>query len=233
VEPAQNLSPSKERALHASAFAWIISCKLKHDMPMPHFQFQPPLKAVAGQYYVHEDAFASLSPDDLARLRAAESLAKIARTERFNVVRFDRSTDRVSLLNYPRFFEDAFPALHESWHVDLATSHVSYRTYRDSLTPPILHRKELMLAEDHPRRADFQALTNAAEAIGLFQDPTRIGFRDSWLRLVRENGYQIVGHELIPIANDETTTAPDQSKINSSSGFDAKQSNLSEKRTQE
>ena len=102
------------------------------------------LKTVAGHDYAHADAFSSLSPDDLARLLAAESLAKIARTERFNVVRFDRSADRVSLLNYPRFFEDAFPALHESWHVDLATSHVSYRTYRDSLTPPILHSPRKM-----------------------------------------------------------------------------------------
>jgi hypothetical protein len=62
-----------------------------------------------------------------------------------------------------------------------------------------------MLPEDHPRRAEFQALTETAEAIGLFEDSTRIGFREQWLRLVREKGYQIVGHDLIPIANDEAT----------------------------
>jgi hypothetical protein len=184
---------------------------------MARSQFQSPLKAVAGHYYAHSDAFAALSADDLTRLGAAESLAKIARTEHFNVARFGRSSDEVSLLNYPKFFEDAFPALLESWHVDLAASRVSYRTYQDSLTPPILHRKELMLAEGHPRRAEFEALTKAAETIGLFQDPTRIGFRETWLRLVRERGYQIAGHELIPIANDETTTASDESKINGSS----------------
>jgi len=184
---------------------------------MPRPRVQSPLKVVAGRYYAHADAFASLSADDLARLSAAESLAKIARVARFNVVRFDRASDEVSLLNYPKFFEDAFPELNESWHVDLATSRVSYRTYRESLTPPILHRKELMLAEDHPRRPEFQALTKAAEAIGLFRDPTRIGYLESWLRLVRENGYQIVGHELIPIANDDTATAPGESKTNGSS----------------
>jgi DNA phosphorothioation-associated putative methyltransferase len=149
-------------------------------------QFQFPLKSVAGHYYVHADAVASLPPDTLARRAAAESLAQIARNERFNVVRFDRSSDEISLLNYPGFFADAFPALHESWHVDLATSRVSYRTYRDSLTPPILHRKELLLAEDHPRRAEFQALTTAAEAIGLFQDPTRIGFLDRGCALCKK-----------------------------------------------
>jgi DNA phosphorothioation-associated putative methyltransferase len=201
--------------LRAFAPQWIIP--ETYGTTMAHSRFQSPLKAVAGHYYAHADAFASLSADDLARLSAAESLAKVARIERFNVVRFGRSSDEVSLLNYPRFFEDAFPALLESWHVDLTTSHVSYRTYQDSLTPPILHRKELMLAEGHPRRPEFQALTKAAEAIGLFQDPTRIGFRESWLRLVRDSGYQIVGHELIPIANDETAAVPDENKINGSS----------------
>jgi hypothetical protein len=182
-------------------------------MPRSHFQSQ--LKAVAAHYYAHAEAFTALPLDDLARLSAAESLAKVARNERFNLVRFGRASDEVSLLNYPEFFEDAFPALHESWHVDLATSRVSYRNYRDSLTPPILHRKELMLADNHPLRAQFQALTKAAEAIGLFRDPTRIGYRESWLRLVRESSYQIVGHELIPIANDETSTAPDETGVNS------------------
>jgi DNA phosphorothioation-associated putative methyltransferase len=132
-------------------------------------------------------------------------LAQITRGDRYNVARFDNLHNRVALLNYPSFFEDAFPALQESWHVDLAAGRVRYRGYRDSLNQPILHRKELMLPEDHPRRAEFQALTEAAEAIGLFEDTTRIGFREQWLRLVREKGYQIVGHELIPIANDELT----------------------------
>ena len=107
--------------------------------------------------------------------------------------------------------------MYESWRVDLAARHVTYRTYRESLTPPILHRKELMLPKDHPRRAEFQALTEAAEAIGLFDDSTRIGFREPWLRLVREKGYHIVGHELIPIANDESTVPPSEAPFNASS----------------
>jgi DNA phosphorothioation-associated putative methyltransferase len=161
-----------------------------------------PLKAVGAHHYVHLDGFHLLPADATARLVAAESLAQITRGDRYNVARFDNSHNRVALLNYPSFFDDAFPALHESWLVDLTPGRVSYRSYRDSLTPPILHRKELMLPEDHPRRAEFQALTKNAEAIGLFEDTTRIGFREQWLRLVREKGYQVVGHDLIPIAND-------------------------------
>ena len=55
-----------------------------------------------------------------------------------------------------------------------------------------------MLAEDNPRRPEFQALTEAAEAIGLFENSRRIGFREQWLRLVREKGYRVVGNELVP-----------------------------------
>src|SRR5271166_2639938 len=109
---------------------------------MSNSQFQYPHKAVAGRYYVHADAFALLPPDALAKIVAAERLAKVALGQRFNVARFETSHDTISLLHYPTFFEDPFPALNESWHVDFATGRVSYRTYQDSLTPPILHRKE-------------------------------------------------------------------------------------------
>src|SRR5262245_5923034 len=177
-------------------------------------QLRAPLKAVGTYHYVHLDGFHLLPADATARLVAAESLAQITRGDRYNVARFDNSHNRVALLSYPSFFEDAFPALHESWNVDLTPGRVSYRNYRDSLTPPILHRKELMLPEDHPRRAEFQALTEAAEAIGLFEDTTRIGFREQWLRLVREKGYQIVGHDLIPIANDEATDVTTEAPTN-------------------
>ena len=165
---------------------------------------QTRFKSIAGCQYVHFDAFEILPPDALAKLANAERLAKSERGQRFNVARFDAISNRISLLNYPAFFDDAFPALHESWQVDLAASHVGYRTYENSFNPPILHRKELMLADGHPRRQEFEALTKMAENIGLFRDPTRIGFREQWLGLVREMGYRIVGHELIPIANDET-----------------------------
>jgi hypothetical protein len=132
-------------------------------------QLKSPLKAVGRHHYVHLDGFDFLPAEATARLVAAESLAQISRSDRYNVARFDNSHNRVALLNYPSFFEDAFPALRESWNVDLTPGRVSYRNYRDSLTPPILHRKELMLPEDHPRRAEFQALTETAEAIGLFE----------------------------------------------------------------
>jgi hypothetical protein len=164
-------------------------------------------KTVFGRHYLHADNFSCLSPDAATKLAACVRLANIMPPKHFNVARFENSADHISLLHYPSFFEEAFPALLESWYVDLTAGRVNYRTYQDSLNPPILHRKELMLRDDHPRRAEFENLTRAAESIGLFQNSTRIGFRAQWVRLVHEGGYRIVGHELIPLANDEVTEA--------------------------
>jgi hypothetical protein len=165
-------------------------------------------KTIQGRTYVHIDAFASLPRETREKIDQASRVAGIADAQRFNVARLESSAEYLALLNYPSFFTDGFPALHESWNVDLANGRVTYRTYQDSLNPPILHRKELMLGEDHPSRNEFEALTMAAEQIGLFDNPTRIGFREQWLKLVREKGYHIVGHQLIPIANDDTIERP-------------------------
>jgi len=82
---------------------------------MPHFH--SPHKAVLGRFYFHSEGFALLPPDAAAKLAAAETLAQVARGERYNVARFESSSDRVSLLHYPGFFEEAFPTLRESWHI--------------------------------------------------------------------------------------------------------------------
>lgn len=87
--------------------------------------------------------------------------------------------------------------------VDPEAGTATLRTYADSLNPPILHRKELLLPADHPRRAEYAALTEACEAIGLFDEPTRIGYRRQWLDLVREKGYRLAGHALVPLGNTE------------------------------
>jgi hypothetical protein len=159
-------------------------------------------KSVADRLYLHTDYLGQAAPEIRQRLDSAAATAGLAEHV-FNLVRFDRSAPSVSLLHYPGFYDDPFPALAASWLVDLGAGTVSYRTYADSLNPPILHRKELLLPADHPRRAEFVALTEACEAIGLFDEPTRIGYRRQWEQLVREKGYRITGHQLVPIGNLE------------------------------
>ncbi len=164
-----------------------------------------PAKTVGQRIYLHVE-ITFLEPSLEYRLREAERLAGVHRGRHFNLIRLDQDGSRIALLHYPNFFDDPFPTLRESWLLDTETGQVSYRTYAQSPNPPILHRKELLLPEDHPRRAQYAALTEAAEAIGLFDQPTRIGYLRQWLVLVREKGYCIDGHSLVPLGNDISNT---------------------------
>ena len=163
-----------------------------------------PAKVVGRRTYLHTDSLSYLAASTAARVVEAERLAGLNRHVHFNLVRIDDSEPRISLLHYPDFADDPFPSLRESWLVDLDRSTVSYRSYGDSLNPPILHRKELLLPLDDLRREAYAALTATAESIGLFDEPKRIGYRRQWLALVKEKGYRIEGHALVPLGNDES-----------------------------
>lgn len=164
-------------------------------------------KTIGRRTYLHVDALASAQEsnglDWEKRVAVAEQAAGVERGARFNVVRLDAESGELALLHYANFFDEPFPPLRESWRFEPNTGAVGYRTYADSLNPPILHRKELLLPADHPRQDEYQALTEAAEAIGLFEDSTRIGYRRQWLELVRAKGYRIDGHALVPLGNLE------------------------------
>ena len=180
-----------------------------------------PTKVIGNSVYVHADSLLDLDADTASRVRAAELLAGVNRCEHFNLVRIEASGSRISLLHYPYFFESPFPSLSESWLVDLDHSTVNYRTYAESLNPPILHRKELLLRQDDPRREILLELTAAAESIGLFDEPKRIGYLCQWLALIKEKGYRIEGHALVPLGNDESTLAAADEKVPPHSSWQA------------
>ncbi|MBF0370341.1 MAG: DNA phosphorothioation-associated putative methyltransferase [Magnetococcales bacterium] len=169
-----------------------------------------PRKVVGGQTYLHVDALPKLDAKWMARVSEAERLANIKPHKNFNLVRFDEDGLSIALLNYPEFSDDPFPSLRESWLVDFDRSTVGYRTYADSLNPPILHRKELLLLPSDPLRQRCEELTSTAESIGLFDEPKRIGYRRQWMALVREKGYRIEDYSLVPIGNDESTEGCEQ-----------------------
>jgi len=101
----------------------------------------------------------------------------------------------ITLLDYPDFMDAAFPALRESYKVNLKTGTVKELRHRNN--QPILHRKELMLSPDHPRQAEFQALTKQAEQAGLFADTNIIGRVEAWISLMQEKKLKVVGHRLV------------------------------------
>jgi DNA phosphorothioation-associated putative methyltransferase len=123
--------------------------------------------------------------------------------EEFNVVKFRTDAPRLSFLQYSSFFEEAHPCLEEAMAIDLSSGRSLRTTYRDSLNPPILHRKELMLAPDHPRSEEFAALSMAEEQAGLYSNTAVIGFRVNWERLLAAHELAIEGHRLIQKTGQE------------------------------
>lgn len=159
-------------------------------------------KLVVDELYLHRDSVEQVSEKYRGVIELAFSKAPEVASERTTVVKLNVKTWRVSLLSYPDFFEDPFPALHESWIVERDdASQVRYRSYVDSLNPPILHRKELLLSPDHPSRTVFSEITKQAEDLGLFEDTAAIGFRINWQRCIAEKGYRLDGERFLPLGN--------------------------------
>lgn len=162
-----------------------------------------PGKAVGQHRYFHISQTPHLPATDRERIESAIRIAQVIPQDYFNVVKLVADTAQVTLLDYPAFFDEAFPRLSRFWTVNVENGTFRYRTYEDSTNPPILHRKELLLPSDHPQLGLYKELTLAAEQIGLFDDPVRIGFLCPWEALLSQKGYRVVGHQLVPIGNDE------------------------------
>jgi DNA phosphorothioation-associated putative methyltransferase len=158
-------------------------------------------KTVGVHLYLHTSGLSLLPQAWQGVIATAASIPNLKPDEHFNVIKLQRSGEELSLLHYPEFFEDPFPALARGWRINASTKAVIYRSYEDSRNPPILHRKELMLPPGDPRIAAFQEVTTAAESIGLFSDPNRIGFREHWHQLIAQSGYQLQHDQFIPVAN--------------------------------
>lgn len=158
-------------------------------------------KFIADNLYVHELSLSHIPTTLSALAKSAANLAPEAAASA-NVFKLDEKNRIVSALNYPGFFEQAFPELLQSWRVHLDSGRITYRNYAESLNPPVLHRKELLLPLDHPKRAEYEQLTAQAEQIGLFGDTHVIGFKRTWEAKIRQAGYCVAGHTFQPLGND-------------------------------
>jgi hypothetical protein len=141
-------------------------------------------KLVGGRLYVHRSA----EPDLPAALRDVidEAASCLPEPPEYDVAKLDPDGRAVSFLCYDDFEGDPHPALLSSLRVDLGSGEAALRRYDGSDNPPILHRKETMLAADHPLYEEFAALTSAEEDIGLLDRPP--GNRRQWQALLRRRG---------------------------------------------
>lgn len=146
--------------------------------------------------FIESDAHRSALQQALQRIPANGHIAP-------NVAKLNTKTGRLSLLAYSDFEIEPFPQLLASWSfaAGLAAPPV-FRTYEQSLNPPILHRKELLVHPSFPGRDEWTQLSTTAEALGLFDETSTIGFRQNWDRLIRSRGYCLIENEFLPIGND-------------------------------
>lgn len=164
------------------------------------------MKRVGSSLYVHQSALADLPaaarrPVILLQPSADWSVVRVDLRQREPVaVMFGWTTD---------WGDDPHPRLERSilckrvardatlgppFHVQVESEWVwhSERTYRD---PPIYHRKETMLPADHPKHAEYAALTAQEEAAGLL-GRRDIGRVSQWAQALSEAGYRLEGHRL-------------------------------------
>lgn len=153
-------------------------------------------KRVGTALYIHKLLISSLPQAQREFLSSLPALAQVT-LEHFNIIKVELRHNRISLLHYPDFWETGFPTLTDSWTIHLETSDTVHRQYDPEGNPPVLHRKELLIPDDHPNAPRFRELTEAAEEAGLFDDPSIIGHQHQWRRELAMRGLRVEGHALV------------------------------------
>lgn len=145
--------------------------------------------------YVHQSALPTLSP--VLRLYEGCARGYLGRIDGANIIKMHRGEPKVSYLSYPGFEIEPHPPLAESLTVHLQTFRVKTRNFRGGGNRPILHRKELFVASDHPLHSKFSRLTRIEESKGLFEDTSRIGMEEGWSKTLADKGVYLKGHRLL------------------------------------
>ncbi|MGL4475159.1 MAG: DNA phosphorothioation-associated putative methyltransferase, partial [Shewanella sp.] len=158
--------------------------------------------------YLHRQALEVASPR-LYQFSLAIANALKVNGNSWNIIKVSRRQFALSLLNYPSFYTEAYPALNSSISIDL--SKLSHRVldYTDSDNPPILHRKELLVLTDDPHYNSFKMITVEGEAAGLYENTRLIGFKSSWEAHIAKHGYILMDGRLF-----RASMLPDVDQLN-------------------
>jgi len=152
-------------------------------------------KFTGNALYVHIDALHELPPI----LRVYEGCARqyVGDLEGGNIVKLHRSSPKVSYLIYPEFRKDPHPAIQGSLVVPLGNPNIRYKDYSDSRNPFILHRKEDFVSAQDPERRKYERLTRQEERWGLYGEPSSIGTREGWNKMLEFRGVRLRGHQVV------------------------------------
>jgi DNA phosphorothioation-associated putative methyltransferase len=157
--------------------------------------------------YVHTSALPKLPP--LLRVYEGCGRAMTGTVGDANILKLHRQRPQVSYLAYPTFEKEAHPALTTVVIARLAKLDVTFRDFRGSSNPPILHRKETFVGPEYSGRARFERLTRREEEAGLFDDPASIGTRDGWTVVLDKRGLIVRGHQLRQAPKVAVESEPD------------------------
>ncbi|NOI85311.1 DNA phosphorothioation-associated putative methyltransferase [Vibrio sp. 99K-1] len=152
-------------------------------------------KQLPDAVYLHRDALNAL-PNVLTQFIPAVAKAVSLEDDNWNLVKLFKKEFRLSLLHYPDFYTDSYPALKQSLNVDLSKLSHKIMSYEGSDNPPILHRKETMILPDSEYFEHFTSLTQEGENAGLYENSRLIGFKRSWENLIARHGYELVDGRL-------------------------------------
>jgi DNA phosphorothioation-associated putative methyltransferase len=151
-------------------------------------------KRLPDAIYLHRSAQQSIPPELRTILGDAEACLKT--TADWNVLKLYTRKNQVSFLKYINFFEDAFPILETAISLDLESEKTTIRSYRESVNPPILHKKELLILRDHPQFNVFAEITLKAELMGLYATKSPIGFLRHWNTILAEKKITVIGNTI-------------------------------------
>ena len=151
-------------------------------------------KLLPDALYVHHTALDQLQPV----LRVYEGCGRrlAGAVEGLTLVKLFRRRARVSYLTYEDFDRVAHPALRSAVVADLKRLDLHFHDYTRSSNPPVLHRKELFVADDYPARQRFARLTAREDRLGLLSASSTIGTRNGWLAVLSSSGMSIHGHRV-------------------------------------
>jgi hypothetical protein len=144
--------------------------------------------------YVHVAALEELPP--LLRVYEGCGQALAGTIDEATIVKLHRQKPQVSYLSYPTFDREPHPALSTVLVARLGALNLTYRDFRESENPPILHRKDTFVAASYSGRDMFARLTAKEEASGLLSSNS-IGTLRGWEETLAASGLRLRGHRLV------------------------------------
>lgn len=147
-------------------------------------------KQLPDAIYIHNTALSEI-PSELAAVTFKIADALKIPDDVWNLVKFYKQDFKVALLNYPGFETESYPALHQSYTIDMQKMTLRKADYSTSDNPPILHRKETFVLESHPLHQKFMQYTAEGEALGLYANTRTIGFKKNWLKLIAQKNHYL------------------------------------------